>query len=52
MSDNKSAAEQIDDIITLYGGWKGETLSRLRAIIRAADPDIFEEVKWRMRTRP
>jgi hypothetical protein len=49
---DKSASEQIDDIIKLYDGWKGKTLVRLRAIIAAADPDVVEEVKWKMRTRP
>ncbi|MBL8121975.1 DUF1801 domain-containing protein [Candidatus Saccharibacteria bacterium] len=48
----KSAAQQIDDIIALYGGWKGELLARIRAIILAADPDMIEEIKWKMRTRP
>lgn len=50
--ENKSGSEQIDDIIKLYGGWKGENISRLRAIILAADPHAIEEVKWRMKTRP
>lgn len=48
----KSASEQIDDIITMHASWKGELLSRLRAIITSADPHIVEEVKWKMRTRP
>jgi hypothetical protein len=48
----KSAAEQIDDIITLYGGWKGDTLSRLRSVVIAADSEMTEDVKWRMRSRP
>lgn len=39
-------------MITLYGGWKGELLAQLRAVITAADPAIVEEVKWKMRTRP
>lgn len=48
----KSATEQIDDIIELYGGWKGEILSDLRGVIQKADPEVIEEVKWKMRTRP
>lgn len=48
----KPASEQIDDIIELYGGWKGRTLSQLRAAIKQADPNVIEEVKWRMATRP
>lgn len=50
--EEKSAAAQIDDIVTLYGGWKGATLARLRAVITAADPHVVEEIKWRMATRP
>ncbi|HSX42771.1 MAG TPA: DUF1801 domain-containing protein [Candidatus Saccharimonadales bacterium] len=48
----KSAAEQIDDIITLYGGWKGALLSRIRTMIKTADPAVTEAVKWRMKSRP
>lgn len=51
MSD-KPASEQIDDIIELYGGWKSQVISRVRAVIRRTDPEIIEEVKWKMRTRP
>ncbi|HUA13039.1 MAG TPA: DUF1801 domain-containing protein [Candidatus Sulfotelmatobacter sp.] len=51
MSD-KSASEQIDDIIKQYDGWKADTLKRLRAIINDADPDIIEEVKWKMPSNP
>ena len=32
--------------------WRSETLARVRAIIKAADPDIVEEVKWRKPTHP
>jgi hypothetical protein len=48
----KSASQQIDDIIKLHGGWKAETLTALRSIITSADPNIVEEVKWKMATRP
>lgn len=51
MSD-KTASEQIDEIIRLHGGWKSDVLQRLRAIIIAADPNIVEEIKWKMPTRP
>lgn len=50
--EDRSAPQQIDDIIKMYGGWKGETISRVRALIKAADPDVVEEVKWKMRSRP
>lgn len=48
----KSASEQINDIIALHGGWKGRTLSQLRAIINDAAPEATEEVKWKMPSRP
>lgn len=48
----KSASQQIDDIITLYGGWKGETLSRLRKAVTAADSKVVEEIKWKMPSKP
>ena len=48
MSD-KSPSEQIDGIIEQYGGWKGNTIKRLRAIIKDADPTITEEIKWKMK---
>lgn len=51
MSD-KSPSRQIDDIIEQYGGWKGDVIKRLRAIIKDADPTIIEEIKWKMPTRP
>ena len=37
----------IDARIDALGDWRGETLARLRALIKEADPDIVEEVKWR-----
>lgn len=48
----KSASEQIDDIIEQYGGWKGDVIRRLRAAIKSAAPEIAEEIKWKMKTRP
>jgi hypothetical protein len=47
-----SASEQIDAIIEKSGDWRGETLSQLRAIVVAADPDVVEEVKWKKPSRP
>ncbi|CAJ0699364.1 DUF1801 domain-containing protein [Ralstonia holmesii] len=40
------ASELIDARIAELGDWRGEMLARLRAIIRAADPDVVEEWKW------
>lgn len=43
----KSPAQLIDDRITELGDWRGETLARVRALVKEADPDIVEEWKWR-----
>ena len=40
------ASELIDARIAELDDWRGEMLARLRAIIRAADPDVVEEWKW------
>ena len=45
--DGKSPSQMIDERIEALGGWRGETLSRLRALIRQADPEVVEEWKWR-----
>ncbi len=42
-----SPARLIDARIKDLGDWRGETLARVRKLIREADPDIVEEVKWR-----
>ena len=42
-----SDAQEIDARITALGGWRGEALARVRALIKAADPDVVEEIKWR-----
>ena len=44
--DSRPAAELIDARIAELGDWRGETLARLRALIREADPDVVEEWKW------
>jgi hypothetical protein len=41
-----SPAELIDARIKELDGWRGKTLSRLRALIKKADPDVVEEWKW------
>jgi hypothetical protein len=43
----KSPAELIDGRIAELGDWRGEMLGKLRALIKAADPDVVEEWKWR-----
>jgi len=42
----KAASQLIDQRIRDLGGWRGETLARMRALILAADPEIIEEWKW------
>jgi len=42
----KPASRLIDQRIRELGGWRGETLARMRALILEADPEITEEWKW------
>ena len=42
----KSASALIDARIKELGDWRGETLARVRALIRQADPEVVEEWKW------
>ena len=44
---SKSASQLIDARIKELGDWRGEMLSRLRALINEADPEVVEEWKWR-----
>jgi hypothetical protein len=48
----ESPSRLIDAKIAQLGGWRGEMLARLRAIIRSADPEIVETVKWRKPSNP
>jgi hypothetical protein len=45
-SEGRSASELIEQRIAELGDWRGETLSRMRGLIREADPDVVEEWKW------
>jgi hypothetical protein len=49
---SESAAEQIDARIAELGDWRGQTLARVRALIKRADPEVVEEWKWRKATSP
>ena len=44
---SKPPSELIDARIEELGDWRGELLRRLRALVKAADPDVVEEWKWR-----
>jgi hypothetical protein len=50
MTDEPDAS--VDAKIASLGDWRGEVLSRLRAWVREADPDVIEEIKWRKPTNP
>jgi hypothetical protein len=53
MADSETnASERIDEKIAELGDWRGRTLSRMRGIIRKADPEIVEEWKWVKPTNP
>ena len=42
-----SSSRLIDARIKKLGDWRGETLARVRSLIKEADPNVVEEVKWR-----
>lgn len=42
-----AAAEAIDAQIRALGDWRGAMLARVRALVRQADPNVVEELKWR-----
>jgi hypothetical protein len=48
----ESVAERIDQRIAELGDWRGETLRRMRKLIKEADPDVVEELKWVKPTNP
>src|SRR6195256_3786055 len=51
-SEGQSASKRIDKMVAELGDWRGETLSRMRKLIKEADPDVVEEVKWVKSTSP
>ncbi|MGV2018363.1 hypothetical protein BCY90_17510 [Agrobacterium deltaense] len=46
-AEETAPADFIDRKIAELGDWRGETLAHIRAVIRKADPEVVEEVKWR-----
>jgi hypothetical protein len=48
----ESPSQLIEARIKELGDWRGQTLSRLRALIKHADPDVVEEWKWRKPSHP
>ena len=51
-NDKTNASKLIDKRIRELGDWRGKTLSKVRGIIKQADPDIVEEWKWVKATNP
>jgi hypothetical protein len=51
-SQGPSASELISSRITELGDWRGETLGRMRKLIKQADPDVVEEWKWVKPSKP
>ena len=47
-----SESAQVDAKIKGLGDWRGRTLSQLRALIKAADPTVIEEMKWKKPSNP
>jgi hypothetical protein len=47
MANSESASELIDARIKELGDWRGDTLARIRKLIKQAEPDVAEEWKWR-----
>src|SRR5258705_12071622 len=45
-SEGQPASALISERIAELGDWRGETLSRMRKLIKEADPDVIEEWKW------
>jgi len=50
--ETKSPSQLIDERIHELDDWRGETLSRLRALVKEADPEVVEEWKWVKATNP
>jgi hypothetical protein len=47
VTEGKSPSQLIAARIKELGDWRGETLARVRALVKEADPDVVEEWKWR-----
>jgi hypothetical protein len=51
-TEDQPAPQLISERIAELGDWRGKTLSRMRTLIKQADPDVVEEWKWVKPTRP
>ena len=52
MDEDKLGSAMIDEKLRSLGDWRGALLQRLRRLIREADPDVVETVKWRKPSNP
>lgn len=52
LAEGPSGSKSVDERIAAVEGWRGKTLSRMRKLIKEADPDVVEEVKWVKPTNP
>ena len=52
VTEDETPSRLIDAKIEGLGDWRGETLARVRALIKEADPEVTEEVKWRKPSNP
>jgi len=52
MTDRESPSARIDARLADLGGWRAEALARMRALIREADPEVVEAVKWAKPSNP
>ena len=52
MSDTQSASARVDEKIAVLGDWRAAVLTQMRALIREADPEVIEQVKWVKPTNP
>lgn len=51
-SNSDSNAAQVENIIKKFNDWRGKELARIRNLIKEADPEVLEEVKWKKPTNP
>jgi hypothetical protein len=51
-ASRESGSREVDARIQELGDWRGEMLSRLRALIKQADPEVVEECKWKKPSNP
>lgn len=52
MEDNKDGSAGIDEKLRTLSDWRGAMLAKLRRLIREADPEVVESIKWRKPSNP